>query len=101
MQFGILGPIEVTDGGRPVSVAGAKVRRLLALLVADVGAVVPAERLAEQLYGDCLPSNVTNALQTRVSQLRRTIGADLVIGRPPGYVLAVAPEAVDAVRFER
>ena len=101
MEFGVLGPLEVTDRGRPMSVAGAKVRALLALLLADVGAVVPAARLADQLYGDDPPSNIANALQTRVSQLRRTLGAHIVVGRSPGYLLAVEPEAVDAVRFQR
>lgn len=101
MEFGVLGPLEVIDRGQPMSVAGTKVRALLALLIADVGAVVPAARLADQLYGDDPPSNVPNALQTRVSQLRRLLGAHVVVGRPPGYVLAVEPEAVDAVRFQR
>ena len=101
MEFGILGPLQVTDEGQPVPVAGAKVRALLALLLADVGEIVPAGRLADQLYGDNPPSNVANALQTRVSQLRRTLGAHLIVGRPPGYVLAVEPQAVDAVRFQR
>ena len=80
MEFGILGPLEVTDRGQPMSVAGARVRALLALLLADVGAVVPAGRLADQIYGDDPPSNVANALQTRVSQLRRTLGADVIVG---------------------
>lgn len=84
-----------------MSVAGTKVRALLALLLVDVGSVVPAGRLADQLYGDDLPANVANALQTRVSQPRRTLGARVVVGRPPGYVLAVEREAVDAVRFVR
>ena len=84
-----------------MSVAGTKVRALLALLIADVGAVVPAARLADQLYGDDPPSNVANALHTRVSQLRRVLGGHVLVGRPPGYVLAVEPEAVDAVRFQR
>ena len=101
MEFGILGPLEVTDRGQPMSVAGTKVRALLALLLADVGTTVPAGRLADQLYGDDPPTNVANALQTRVSQLRRILGAHVVVGRPPAYVLAVEPEAVDAVRFQR
>ena len=42
-----------------------------------------------------------NALQVAVFKLRRTVGADVIVTRPPGYSLSVVPEDVDAVRFER
>ena len=40
-------------------------RSLLALLAIQPGTVVPAERLADDLYGDTPPSNLANALHTR------------------------------------
>jgi predicted ATPase/DNA-binding SARP family transcriptional activator len=103
MEFGILGPLEVRDGDAPVRVPGAKERALLADLLVHAGRVVSADRLVEDLWGDDPPGNPANALQGRVSALRRALGpgAGLVVTRPPGYVLEVAPEAVDAGRFER
>jgi hypothetical protein len=46
VEFSILGPLEVCRDGRPVTVAGAKVRALLALLVLHAGEPMSAERLA-------------------------------------------------------
>jgi predicted ATPase/DNA-binding SARP family transcriptional activator len=104
MEFGILGPLEVRDGETLVRVPGAKERALLADLLVNAGRVVSADRLIEDLWGDDPPGNPANTLQGRVSALRRAlgpVGAGLVVTRPPGYVLELDPEALDAVRFER
>ncbi|WP_200210450.1 BTAD domain-containing putative transcriptional regulator [Micromonospora coerulea] len=104
MRFGVLGPLAVTtDTGEPVTIPGAKVRALLADLVAHRNHVVSADRLIDDLWGDDRPGNAAGALQVRVSQLRKALndaepGArDLVESRPPGYVLRT--DAVDADRF--
>ncbi|MFG1998544.1 BTAD domain-containing putative transcriptional regulator [Spirillospora sp. NPDC048911] len=107
MRFGVLGPLAVwTDEGTQVRVPEAKVRALLAGLLAQPGRVVSTDRLIDDLWGDRPPRNPLGTLQARVSQLRRTLadaepgGRDLVISRAPGYVLETAPDAVDARRFE-
>ncbi|MEV5706461.1 BTAD domain-containing putative transcriptional regulator [Actinoallomurus sp. NPDC052274] len=107
MRFGILGPLQVrASDGAPVSVGGPRVRSLLALLLLDAGRVVTAERLIDGLYGEEPPAGTANALQSQVSRLRRGLGAadgsrDLVEFHPAGYRLAVDPDQVDALRFER
>ena len=58
MEFSILGPLEVRRDGRPVTVAGAKVRALLALLVLHAGEPMSAERLAIGLWGEDAPASV-------------------------------------------
>ncbi|MGW7531068.1 BTAD domain-containing putative transcriptional regulator [Amycolatopsis sp. NPDC054798] len=106
MRFGILGPLAVSsDDGRPVRVPEAKVRTLLAVLLVHEGAPVSADRLADDLWGEQLPGNPVNTLQTKVSQLRRALeraepgqGSALAY-QAPGYVLRIEPEAVDAGRF--
>jgi predicted ATPase/DNA-binding SARP family transcriptional activator len=103
MEFGILGPLEVRDGEAPVRVPGAKERALLADLVVNAGRVVSADRLVEDLWGEDPPGNPANTLQGRVSALRRALGpsgSGLVVTRPPGYLLEVDRERVDAARFE-
>jgi DNA-binding SARP family transcriptional activator len=107
VRFGVLGPLAAwTSDARPVRVPEVKVRALLAQLAIDAGRVVPADRLIDRLWGDRLPANPAGALQTRVSQLRAALddaepGARrLVVSRPPGYLLDVTPDAVDAGRFE-
>ena len=104
MRFGILGPLTVTtDDGEAVVVPGAKVRVLLADLLAHRGRVVSADRLIEDLWGDDAPARPGAALQVRVSQLRKALndaepGArDLIESQPPGYRLRAGD--VDADRF--
>ncbi|MFJ8129650.1 AfsR/SARP family transcriptional regulator [Streptomyces hydrogenans] len=100
MRFGVLGPVVVwDDDGVEVVVPEAKVRTLLALLLAHDGGTVAADRLVDVLWSTRLPANPSGALQARVSQLRRVLGKDRVVRRPPGYRLDARPEEVDASRF--
>ncbi|MFD2473617.1 BTAD domain-containing putative transcriptional regulator [Amycolatopsis silviterrae] len=106
MRFGILGPLAVySDDGRPVRVPEAKVRTLLAVLLVHEGRPVPADRLADCLWGERLPGNPANTLQTKVSQLRRALeraepgSGGALVHQAPGYVLRIEPEAVDVGRF--
>lgn len=101
MEVGILGPLTVTEDGRPVEIAGAKPRALLAMLAVRAGRVVTAGELVDDLWGDDLPSDPSNALQRLVSRLRKALGPGRVESRSAGYRLDVSPVAVDAVRFER
>ncbi|MBF8186176.1 tetratricopeptide repeat protein [Nonomuraea sp. K274] len=99
MRFGVLGPLTVwTPDGAHVAVPEAKVRALLAALLVEPGRVVSADRLADELW-DRPPAHPARALQTLVSRLRGALGAEAVLRRPPGYLLNVEDEAVDAVRF--
>ncbi|SEL52297.1 AfsR/SARP family transcriptional regulator [Rhodococcus maanshanensis] len=106
MRFGVLGPLAVwTADGASVRVPEVKVRALLADLLVHHGRPVTAARLADDLWGGDLPGNPTNTLQTKVSQLRRALegaepgGRDLVGYSPPGYLLRVEADAVDAGQF--
>ncbi|TGB11616.1 AfsR/SARP family transcriptional regulator, partial [Streptomyces sp. MZ04] len=102
MRFGVLGPLTVWDDeGEPVRVPEAKVRALLADLLVHEGQPVSADRLIDDLWGQQPPGNPANALQSKVSQLRRALGADRVVRQIPGYRLRVDPAAdeVDADRF--
>ncbi len=88
MRFGVLGPLVVRDdGGREVKVPEAKVRALLADLLAHDGAPVSADRLIDDLWGDAPPGRPPDALRAKVSQLRRVIGPERVVRQPPGYLL--------------
>jgi predicted ATPase/DNA-binding SARP family transcriptional activator len=101
IQVRLLGPLEVIgDDGSVRTPAGEKERSLLAMLALSAGNPISPDRLIDALWGDDPPSNPANALQARVSALRRSLGeADLVIREPAGYVLAIPPAAVDLHRF--
>ncbi|MBQ1070296.1 BTAD domain-containing putative transcriptional regulator, partial [Micromonospora sp. D75] len=102
MQIGLLGPFQVTtDAGVPADVPGARLRGLLAALALQPGRVVPKATLVDWIWGEHPPADAANALQRLVSRLRKALPAGVVDGLPDGYRLAVEPDAVDAVRFER
>ncbi len=104
MEFRILGPLQVVDGGAEVPLGSAKERALLAVLLLHAGVVVSRERLIEELWGESPPSTAAKALNVHVSHLRKPLrraGLDAIATRPPGYALEIEPESVDATRFER
>ncbi|GAB3738349.1 BTAD domain-containing putative transcriptional regulator [Amycolatopsis oliviviridis] len=102
MQIGMLGSFEVrTDDGGLADVPGARLRGLLIALALEPGRVVPKATLVDWIWGEQPPADATNALQRLVSRLRKVLPEGVVEGQPDGYRLKVAPEDVDAVRFER
>jgi DNA-binding SARP family transcriptional activator len=109
VEFAILGPLDVLDQHRRIEVCTSKERLLLAALVVHANEVISADRLIEVLWGAEPPVTAANTLQTYISHLRRTLEPDraprarggVLCTRRQGYALAVAPEAIDAVRFER
>jgi predicted ATPase/DNA-binding SARP family transcriptional activator len=98
----MLGSFEVrTDGGVLADVPGARLRGLLVALALEPGRVVPKATLVDWIWGENPPADATNALQRLVSRLRKALPEGSVEGHTDGYRLTVAPDAVDAVRFER
>ncbi len=102
MQIGILGPFEVrADDGALADVPGARLRGLLVALALSPGQVVSKSTLVDWIWGESPPADAGNALQRLVSRLRKALPGVVVEGVTDGYRLAVDPDAVDAVRFER
>jgi len=100
MDFRILGPLEVYDGDRPLRLAGARQRALLALLLLHANEVVSRDRLIDELWGADGGRDASKALQVAVSRLRRALGGDsgadqVLITRRPGYELRVEPGGLD------
>jgi predicted ATPase/DNA-binding SARP family transcriptional activator len=102
MLFRVLGPLEVRTDGGPVLLGGARSRALLTALLLTPRELVPVHRLARALWPEEEPGNVDNAVHSAVSRLRRALGpaGELVVTRPPGYVLDAARGSVDAEVFE-
>ena len=104
MEIRLLGPVElvVDDQVRPVRGGGE--RELLARLALSAGQVVPVSTLVDALWGEELPANPGNALQVRVSKLRRALAAAgassvPVVTRAPGYLLDLDRDRIDALHF--
>src|SRR5262245_21366993 len=100
MEFRILGPLEVRDGEREVSLGGGRQRALLALLLLHAGEPVATDRLVEELWGDGAPPSAPKAIQNHVSQLRRALQDGRLVTRGSAYELALQPGELDAEQFE-
>jgi DNA-binding SARP family transcriptional activator len=100
LEFRILGPLEVVAEGEPVALGGRRQRALLAALLLQAGTVVSTDRLLHDLWGEQPPRTAATSLHNLVSQLRKQLGAQTLVTRPPGYVLQIGSDQVDAKRFE-
>src|SRR5947207_10593436 len=98
-DFRILGPLEVSDETGSLWLGGLKQRALLALLLLEAGRVVSVDRLVDALWGEQPPRTANTSLQNFVSQLRKTLGSEVLETRPPGYRLNVKPGELDLDRF--
>jgi YVTN family beta-propeller protein len=101
MEFRVLGELEVLAGDRPLELGGAKQRSVLSMLVLQAGNVVSIDTLIDGLWGERPPATATKSLQVYVSRLRKALGENAIVTRPPGYLLDATPEQVDVGRFER
>jgi DNA-binding SARP family transcriptional activator len=101
VEFRILGSLDAEQDGRLVPLGGRKQRALLALLLLHANAVVPRDRMIDEIWGDEPPETARTALQVYVSQLRKALGGERIETRAPGYRVRTEPDALDLERFER
>src|SRR3954468_8693258 len=104
MELRLLGPFEVVDNGAAQPLPSRGERALLTLLALSTPHTVAAGTLIEMLWAeDDLPEDPVNALQTRVSKLRRALTAmgvgDALLRHGSGYRLEVDRLEVDIHRF--
>jgi DNA-binding SARP family transcriptional activator len=101
MRIGVLGPLRVVAGGQETGIGGARLRVLLTRLALGVGGAVPPTALGEALWPERAPAHPDTALHSLATRLRHTLPEPRALrSEPAGYLLALPPEAVDAVRFE-
>jgi YVTN family beta-propeller protein len=101
MEFRILGPLEVVEDGRPVSIRRGKEQALLAYLLLHANEVVPSGRLIDALWDERPPPTASKVLQNAVSHLRKQLGDGRLLTRDPGYILRVEKDELDLQRFEQ
>jgi DNA-binding SARP family transcriptional activator len=100
LDFRLLGPLEVQDGGVPLDVGAGKQRALLAILLLEAGTPVPVDRLIHVLWEDDPPESAVNSVHVYVSRLRKLLGTR-VVTRGQAYALEVHPGELDRDRFEQ
>lgn len=114
LQINVLGPLSVFVSEMDMTPTAPKPRRVLALLAICANRVVRNEQIIEELWENSPPTSVTTTLQTYVYQLRKHL--QRALGPQPGatdpatselrtfaggYMLSLAPEALDSLRFEQ
>ncbi|MGW2567747.1 BTAD domain-containing putative transcriptional regulator [Streptomyces sp. NPDC001537] len=108
LRVGVLGGLTVTRGGRALSLGGPRPRALFVLLMLARGAVVTCDRLVDAMWGEEPPPSAVGALQAYVSRLRRELEparstgsrSSVLVREGSGYAIRLAPDEVDAWRFE-
>ncbi|MDZ7678038.1 MAG: BTAD domain-containing putative transcriptional regulator [Acidimicrobiales bacterium] len=101
IEVSVLGRVEAHVDGRRIEITSRTQRILLAALAHARGATVPTDRLIWFVWGDDPPDRARPSLKSHLSRLRRTLRDDVVVSRPPGYVLTIDPEHLDLHRFEQ
>ena len=103
LKLQLLGPVEATIDGRPISLGPKKQRALLAVLALHANETVSVDRLVDSLWGDRPPATARKMVQLYVSQLRRLLAADSaqIVTQGRGYELRIDPTALDVASFER
>lgn len=103
IRLSVLGPMQGWRDGAPAELGGTLQRRLLALLAAASGQVVPADDLLEEVWGSAGAGR--SSFHACISRLRRALdvdGEESAIQRlGTGYALRLPADAVDADRFVR
>ncbi|MGW0159209.1 BTAD domain-containing putative transcriptional regulator [Mycobacterium sp. NPDC003323] len=105
LDFGVLGPLQLTVDGAPVPLGTPKQRAVLAMLVMSRNRPVSSDSLAAAAWEQYPPPEPKASLHSYVSNLRKLIGrsgADgrsVLAGAPPGYRLSVTEAQCDIGRF--
>ena len=123
LAFAVLGPLQLSYAGRPITLGSRKQRMLLACLLVAPDTVVSLAELAEVLWAGAAPASAELTLRSLASRLRAALtpdavnssvapecgeiarhrprGEELLLGRHGGYLLRVAPQVTDRARFEQ
>jgi YVTN family beta-propeller protein len=100
MRFSLLGPLRVERADQDVLLGAPKLRALLALLLLRRGETVSVETLAEELWAGEPPATGTKAVRVYVGQLRKALGAEVIVTESGGYTIPRDGHDIDVERFE-
>lgn len=104
MEFRVLGPVEVWGARGPLDAGHVKQRSVLAVLLLELGHLVPIELLIDRVWGDSPPASVRNNVYAYVAKLRSVIAEagdnEVNLARQSGgYLLEADADRVDLHRF--
>ena len=102
LRVEVLGPLRAFAGGREIGLGAPKQRALFAALAMCADTVVARGELIDRVWGEDVPMTAAGNLHTYVSGLRRSLSGlgDPLVGGSSGYLLRLAPDALDLNRAE-
>jgi DNA-binding SARP family transcriptional activator/tetratricopeptide (TPR) repeat protein len=104
LRFALLGPLLISDrAGKPVELAGTRLRVLLAALLLNADVPVSSDALTEAVWDGNPPGGSAVTLRSYVMRLRRALGPEAgsrITAREPGYMLSLNEAALDVRHFE-
>jgi len=104
-RYSLLGPVRVWHDGRELDPGSPQQCAVLALLLLAGGRPVTIDQLVEKLWGAAAPSAARPTARTYVSRLRRLLpaegGRSVIQSGRAGYMLPVAPDALDLTTFDQ
>ncbi|MET0452601.1 MAG: BTAD domain-containing putative transcriptional regulator, partial [Mycobacterium sp.] len=105
LNFGVLGPLQLTANGVPLALGTPKQRAVLAVLLMSRNRPVSGETLVNAAWEQFPPPEPKASLHSYISNLRKLVsGAGLdpkavLASAPPGYRLSIADADCDIGRF--
>ncbi|REK10996.1 MAG: hypothetical protein DWQ40_12500 [Actinobacteria bacterium] len=100
----VLGDITASYGDVELAPRSPMARRVLAMLVSEVGKPVSTDRLIEALWPQETPADPLSTLHVHMSNLRKGLStgdSGIVVTTSSGYLLDLPKLAVDAERFDQ
>ena len=105
LDFGLLGPLQISVDRQPVPLGTPKQRAVLALLLMNRNRPVSSDSLIDAIWDDTARADAVHNLHVYVANLRKILGAAGVDARTvlatarPGYRLDVPDASCDLGRF--
>src|SRR6202020_1853650 len=105
LEFGVLGPLQLTAGGTVVPLGAPKQRAVLAMLVLNRNRPVSVDALIDAVWDQLPVPAARTSIHSYVSRLRGLIGSagvdanQVLVSAPPGYQLSVDDVHCDLGRF--
>lgn len=105
LEFGLLGPLEVSIDGALVPLGTPKQRAVLAMLMINRNRPVGVDALITALWEEWPPPGARASIHSYVSNLRKLLGGAgvdpraMLAAAPPGYRLRIPENTCDLGRF--
>jgi DNA-binding SARP family transcriptional activator len=103
LEFGLLGPLIVRQGDRPLPISFGNQRVLLAALLARANQVVSLDDVAELIWDAHPPRSARVTTQNYIKRLRQALGRDegreRIRTHPGGYLIRTSQAELDLAQF--